>query len=459
MLLVLLLLALGAVFILPRYVSEPWIAGDSGQDSAGAAPSPTAVSPSTAAEKTRYRQDSQSVLAQIIAARDELEDQNIEMWAEIDFRRALSGIETGDQQYSFGEYEASLETYERVLSELTALGQLGREKLAGALADGFNAIESLNIPVANASTELANAIAPDEQEVQELMARSENLPELAGLIELGDQAREADQLESAKAAYQEAVGLDPQHRRAAESLSAIRTAITENEFRRHMSNGYAALERDDFKPARNAFRQAGKVYPGHAAVTQALAQVDNRQSQMSVSEQLNRAAGMESREEWAQALSVYEVLLQQDPSLTEARVRRIPAQVRSDLDRRMAEVFEDPLNLQNPSFYRSARNTLEDARGIPNPGERLREQIVTLENYLASAVSTVDVIFHSDNLTEVTLFRVAELGRFEQTSMKLKPGRYVIGGTRQGFRDVRVEFTLTGEPLNSPIVVRCDEPI
>jgi hypothetical protein len=35
----------------------------------------------------------------------------------------------------------------------------------------------------------------------------------------------------------------------------------------------------------------------------------------------------------------------------------------------------------------------------------------------------------------------------------------VAAGTRTGYRDVRVEFTITGEPLNQPIEVRCEEPI
>ncbi len=54
---------------------------------------------------------------------------------------------------------------------------------------------------------------------------------------------------------------------------------------------------------------------------------------------------------------------------------------------------------------------------------------------------------------------MAELGRFEQTSVKLRPGHYVAAGTRKGYRDVRVEFTITGEPLQQPIEVRCEEPI
>jgi hypothetical protein len=71
----------------------------------------------------------------------------------------------------------------------------------------------------------------------------------------------------------------------------------------------------------------------------------------------------------------------------------------------------------------------------------------------------VDVVFRSDNETHVILFRVADLGRFEQKSVRLRPGKYVAAGTRSGYRDVRVEFTVTGEPMEGPVIVRCQEPV
>ena len=106
-----LILALGAVFLLPRFVSEPWFADDLEVNSAAVDSSPSSVSPSTAAELTRYRQQSQSVLAQIFAIRDRLESQNVAMWGEIEFRQALDNIESGDQQYGYGEYKAALDSY------------------------------------------------------------------------------------------------------------------------------------------------------------------------------------------------------------------------------------------------------------------------------------------------------------------------------------------------------------
>jgi tetratricopeptide (TPR) repeat protein len=255
------------------------------------------------------------------------------------------------------------------------------------------------------------------------------------------------------------VALDSLHKRAFESLASIKSEIVENRFRQHMSRAYAALDQADYETAIAAFEQAGTVHPGHPAIAQGMAQLKNTRSQMTVSRQIALAVELEVNEEWAQAVEVYDALLKEDPTLTEAKVKLIPARVRADLDQRITKFGEDPLKLSEQNVFRQAQQTLRDAQGIPNPGLRLEGQINDLLTLLKRAVTSVDVVFQSDNVTQVTLFRVAQLGQFERTSLTLKPGKYIAAGTRKGYRDVRVEFSVTGEPLDGPIVVSCKESI
>jgi len=449
----------GTVFLLPQFVTEPWVVGDGDDLPAVPEASPSTVSPSTAAELTRYRQESQGVLAEIVAIRDQLSESEVERWAEVEFSQALDMVEAGDERYSYGDYESSLEQFRQARNRLADIEKLGRQQLNTAKAEAGAAIESLNLNVASASIELASAIAPQDPEVQNLAARVETLAQLARHIEAGDQALARDRFQAAQSEYRKAVDLDPLHERAARSLALANRELTASVFRGHMSRGFAALESQDYDGARSAFLKAGKIYPGDAAVEKALAQVENRESGKFVSREFERAANLESREEWREAVSIYETLLEQDPSLTDARVRLIPARVHADLDERLSGYIEEPLRLSSQVEYRAAQAALEDAKSIANPGPRLGGQIAKLDSLVKLANSPVDVVFRSDNQTRVILFRVAELGRFEQVSVKLRPGKYVAAGTRSGYRDVRVEFTVTGKPLEEPIVVRCEEPI
>lgn len=458
-LLVLALLALASVLVLPALVPEPALEELAAESAPQGPTGANAVKPSTAAEQSRYRQQAQTILAEVIASRDRLTAQNVAAWAGPAFGQAVNEVEIGDEAYSFGRYQESLTHYRTALELLTGLEATGRELLATALNDGRAAVESLNHPTAESASALAVSIAPDDAGVQELAQRVALLPQVAPQLEAGDEARARGELEAARAAYQQAVDLDPAHERAAASLAEVLRGLTEAEFRRHMSNGLAALERRDFEAARAAFRQAETISPGHQAVRQALQQLENQASMNAVSARLGEAALLESREEWQAAVERYRAILEEDASIVDARVRLVTAEVRAELDRRLQAAIEDPLSLSGVKEFQAAQSLLADARGIANPGARLGQQIATLERLLALATSPVEVVLESDNQTHVTLYRVAELGRFERTAVTLKPGRYVAAGTRPGYRDVQVEFTVTGQPLAGPIVVRCVEPI
>jgi hypothetical protein len=174
---------------------------------------------------------------------------------------------------------------------------------------------------------------------------------------------------------------------------------------------------------------------------------------------MQRASDHESAEQWQQALDIYQFLLATDPSLTSARVRIITVNVRASLDSQINKILADPLKLASTSVYNSAQRLLKDATGIAKPGPVLKQQIAELDKTLRQSRTSIDVVLQSDSLTEVTLFRVKKLGAFKQTSVLLKPGRYIAAGKRLGYRDVRVEFTVTGEPMPDPILVSCSEAI
>ncbi len=456
----LLALVAAVVLLLPNLVTEPWIVDP--DNAAAPAISITNVSPSTAAEKTQYRQDSQKLLAEIIVLRDRLTGQSIEQWADFEFRSALTLIAAGDEQYSYGNYIESLASFKQALQQLKTLQTLGEEKYQQALATGTGAIENAAIgdpAIASAAANLAMAIDASDSRSIELNQRATALPQLVEALQNAEQQLAAQQLQNAKSYYQQAVAIDSKHQKAADGLVATQRAITEQSFRRSMSRGFAALKQNRFPQATVAFNQAGKIYPQNPAVIQALSQVETQQSQLLVSQQMQRAAELEQQEQWQQALSIYQSLLQTDPSLTQATVKTIPVTVRATLHNQLQTALADPLKLSNTNAYKTSKRLLKDARGIANPGPVLSQQIASLDKYLRQSTIPVPVVLQSDSLTEVTLFRIAKLGTFQQTSVQLKPGRYIVAGSRNGYRDVRVEFTITGEPMEEPILVSCNEAI
>ena len=73
------------------------------------------------------------------------------------------------------------------------------------------------------------------------------------------------------------------------------------------------------------------------------------------------------------------------------------------------------------------------------------------------ATEPIKVTVLSDNLTEVLLIKHGPLGNFESTELHLRPGRYELVGSRDGWRDVR--RTIVVKPSMEPIEISCVEQI
>ena len=102
---------------------------------------------------------------------------------------------------------------------------------------------------------------------------------------------------------------------------------------------------------------------------------------------------------------------------------------------------------------------LEMARKISPRGPVLSSQIEKLEVLLKQANTPITVALRSDLQTEVMVYKVARLGKFDQRELSLRPGTYTAVGSRAGYRDVRLEFTVTPDSPPPSVTIACTEAI
>ena len=92
-------------------------------------------------------------------------------------------------------------------------------------------------------------------------------------------------------------------------------------------------------------------------------------------------------------------------------------------------------------------------------GPKLQQQLTALRQIVAKASTWVTVQLESDELTEVVIYKVGRLGKFEQHAMELRPGTYTVVGSRRGYRDVRKQLVVAAEGKPEVLVIRCEEKI
>ena len=135
------------------------------------------------------------------------------------------------------------------------------------------------------------------------------------------------------------------------------------------------------------------------------------------------------------------------------------AEERAGFDAKLVNLIETPTLLLGDSVLVDARRLLELVTALPDKGQRLEQQIADLNRLVAAASQPITVRLQSDQLTDVTLYRVGGLGVFTSKVVELRPGTYTAIGSRDGYRDVRKTFTvLPGRDL-PPVSVVCVDPI
>jgi hypothetical protein len=96
-----------------------------------------------------------------------------------------------------------------------------------------------------------------------------------------------------------------------------------------------------------------------------------------------------------------------------------------------------------------------EAEGRPKFAAQLR----SLEIATQLASTPIPVVFESDSVTEVVIRGVGTLGNFARRDVPLKPGRYVVVGRRNGYRDARSEISVIPGKQQPVVEIRCTEKI
>lgn len=253
--------------------------------------------------------------------------------------------------------------------------------------------------------------------------------------------------------------------------------------------------------------------PNASEAAEGLRRVDSAQSAKGFSSLRQRGAGLEAQERWDDAADVYSSALQGDPSLAFAQEGKKRSAARAELGNAMQMLIDRPERLSAPSVREQARSLLQSANEQTSSGPVLRSQIARLELLLPEYEKTagdsasirpvaawrsdtvsaarsdvtaaqsdsaahsdvtatrsdsttradmgkpVHLSLLSDSATAVAIPSIGQFGTFAKRDIELKPGRYTVIGTRDGYRDVYRDITVVAGQESQTIHVSCSDPI
>jgi serine/threonine protein kinase len=231
------------------------------------------------------------------------------------------------------------------------------------------------------------------------------------------------------------------------------------EFERALSRGLNALAAGQLAEARQAIDRAVALRPQDPGGQNALAQLRSEERRERVAALEAEAQQLVAAEQWPAAVARYEELLAIDANMLGAQQGLAAARARATLDQQLEQALARADRFNDDAIAGPAQQLVNEAAAVSSPGPVLRGQIERLKAQLAVAAQPVAVQFESDNQTTVVIYKVGNLGTFSSRRLELRPGPYVVVGTRDGYRDVRRNIRVDPAGNMPPVVIRCEETI
>jgi tetratricopeptide (TPR) repeat protein len=459
--------ALGAIAIFIVFFALPkWVGNtEPAQSRQAATPAPVAPKveepkkPIDYAALARAKQAAEDAREPLAERLDRLRERGADQWGADDHKRATDELAAGDTQLAAREYVLAVEHFQKVDPLLASLEARAGEVLKEQLALGAAAISEGRSADAKTAYDLALKLDAKNALATRGRARAETLDQVLALLTSAERQEQDGELTGAMNDFRQALALDKEAARATEGLSRVSARVAGDAFASAMARGFADLGSGNFAGARTAFESAGKIRPNASEVAAALKRVEQDERTQTIAGKLETARDNESKEQWADALKSYREVLALDSTVAAANEGVARVQPRSALNEQLEVYLTQPERLFSSPVRTAARETLQRAGAIQNPGPVLTQQVSKLREWLARADVPVQVAIQSDNLTQVTIFRIGQLGSFEQRSLELAPGEYTVLGTRPGYRDVRRQIMVVPGTALAPVVVRCEDKI
>lgn len=450
-------LLLVVVLVLPAMVPEPG-SKDMAPVPESAHP-PRQQEPLSASANEKLKIDAEQALQSFLRLQAHPDLNNAETWSVNNWQTAMDTADQGDDEFGRGNFSAALNAYQQAGANLQSILDTREETLEQSLVDGWQHLQ--NNAVENASTDFQRVIAmqADHQQAQSGLDRAAVRYQVLEVVEEGQQAETSARLQDALQAYLSALMLDLLFEPAQQGLQRVENELTNLAFQDAMGRALSALDESRFASAEKALNEAAGIKPNDPSIKdirQRLLVARRQDRLMTLRAQSKQRV---SNEDWTGASQTYREALSIDPKASFAVIGLSRAQEKQRVHQQLDHYLADTTRLFSDEPLNNARRLLEANQQTPADEPQLAEKLVVLQQAVELAVIPVKLLLLSDNLTEVTIYKVGRLGSFEQKQMSLRPGKYTVTGSRQGYRDVLKVIELKPGTAGLSLDIRSEDSI
>ena len=401
----------------------------------------------------------EALLSELLIKIESLKLQGILFWGMEKWEDVLIVQQEGDSAFIEQQYDLSAGRYREALQMLSDLEISIPDVLTNALKMGQSSILSGNENDAIANFEIVLAIDGNNIEAKLGLDRALKLDQVLERTQRGQTEFTMGNYEPAIQSFEDALLIDPDWEPAINGLAQSKQSYADNLFQESLSKGYRSLNDESFDEAESLFDQALSIRPNSEEALQALDELNLKRIASLTKSLKYKGLIAEVNEEWNQAKGFYQEILVIDANLEEVKESLSRVESRILLEAEMKSIIARSDAYNDNKVLGQAQALLETAKSIERIGPKMEESIQKLDSLIQIALIPIEVIFESDQFTEVTIFKVDQMGTFQQKIVSLRPGIYTARGSRKGFKDETIRFRVDPNKQNQRVKIICNKKI
>lgn len=305
----------------------------------------------------------------------------------------------------------------------------------------------------------AKELAPHSQEVSTLEPRVSVLPQVVNLLEEAHVSQVQGDIEGELAAWKKIAKLDPTHSKAKSRISSIQGSLFEQELSKHFQKAIEAIEARRPDEAQKSLDKAIKMAPKRDEVAHLQREIDTLGKELRYNELIKQATAYEAADDWSKALSTFNAAASINPSSAEVANGIKRSRTVLGLHAAIREKLEKPYRLSTKVGERQALALLEKVGGIFEISPSLVSLSKKLEGILEVYTTPVVVCVTSDGKTFVQVKGVGKVGQVTEKNIRIRPGRYLFEGKRDGFVSKATEVEIPPSGKTVVVHVACEKTI
>lgn len=305
----------------------------------------------------------------------------------------------------------------------------------------------------------ALSLRPTSVEAQSVGQKIDALPEVLSLVKAVQDARTQNDAEGEMKSLRALLALDPKREGLQARLDNLIIQTLEQRFVGHVKSALVCLEKRDLACAESNGAAAQKIFANRSEVTLLSSKISTLSRELKIERLLADADAAMQGDRWGDAL----VLLQNASAIDQGR-KRIQdglelAHKLTDLDGALDSYLSAPQRLGADNVANGARAVVAESDTYAQHSAALSAKAQNLKSVLSDYATKVSVLVRSDNLTDISVRGVGQVGRTKARAIELKPGTYTLEGIRPGYKAMLKTLVVPVGAQNLSIEVVCNEQL